>query len=283
MEQAALIAKADGSREPFDVSKLERSLRRAGASDAIVRSIAADIESSIEDGVTTQEIYRRAFGLLKRREEKPVAAKYSLKRAVFGMGPSGFPFEKFVAEIYRAKGYDVSVGKMIHGTCAEHEIDLLARAPEKTFAAEIKFHNSLGVKTDLKVALYVHARFNDLLSGAHGPGSALDIRKGILITNTKFTEKAIAYCVCSKVHIIGWDYPADENLYTLIGETGLHPVTCLTTLPQGIKRALLDRGVVLCRALKMQPDILRTLGVPPAKAAAVIEEINALCRPGAGV
>ena len=88
----ALITKADGSTEYFKVEKLRRSLRRAGAAPNEVNVIVAQITKELYDGIKTQEIYRHAFTLL-RASELPAATRYSLRRALFGLGPSGFPFE----------------------------------------------------------------------------------------------------------------------------------------------------------------------------------------------
>jgi len=50
----------------------------------------------------------------------------------------------------------------VRGKLVEHEIDVVAWNEEKLIMVEAKFHNQLGVKTDLKVILYVKERFDDL-------------------------------------------------------------------------------------------------------------------------
>ena len=119
------------------------------------------MERELVDGITTKEIYHKAFELL-HKEEKPIALKYSLKRAIMELGPSGFPFEKFVAEIFKFKGYTAETGKLVKGFCVEHEVDVVAWNKDKLIMCEAKFHNDPGMKSDLKVALYVKARFDDL-------------------------------------------------------------------------------------------------------------------------
>ena len=52
--------------------------------------------------MSTGEIYTHAFSSL-RRHEKPVALKYSIRKAVTELGPSGFPFEKFISELFKAR------------------------------------------------------------------------------------------------------------------------------------------------------------------------------------
>ncbi len=286
MNRVVQITKADGTQEAFDPQKLEQSLRRAGATSSVITDIVQKITSELKEGMTTKKIYQRAFALLRRKEHTPVAAKYSLKKAVFDLGPSGFPFEDFVAEIFRARGYSVTVGSVLKGKCAEHEVDIVAHAsPEKnkdSFGGEVKFHNHPGVKTDLKDALYVHARFEDL-SGTARTSEGSTIVSGKLITNTKFTENAIKYGECVGLSLLAWDYPAKGNLFELIGETGLHPLTCLTTLPKRDAKRLLENKIVLCRSVKSNPSILEEFGVSRKKIPDILNEISALCQPGAGV
>lgn len=284
MTSEILVTKADGSTEPFEVQKLERSLRRAGASKEIIEEITAKVASELVSGMATKEIYKKAFDILSAQERKPIAARYSLKKAVFDLGPSGFPFEDFLTEMYRAKGYTVFTGIMLRGKCAEHEVDLVAigGSGKKSFGAEVKFHNNPGIKTDLKVALYVYARFLDLVGSEHLKDDQ-QIEEGLLITNTKFTSNAIAYGKCVGLPMIGWDYPEDGNLFTLIGETGLHPITCLTTLPQASKKRLLDDKIVLCRSIKDNTSLLESYGVASDAIPEVLSEIDALCQPGTAV
>src|SRR5581483_9188859 len=186
------VIKSDGTREPFDVSKLESSLKKSGASDPIIKRIVGQISDRLEPGITTHEIYKYAFGLL-HKEEQPVAFQYSLRRAIMELGPSGFPFEEYVAEIFKHKGYQTKTDQIVKGFCVEHEIDVVAWNEEKLIMAEAKFHNELGTKSDLKVALYVKARFDDLRKMKFNYGKERDLDEGWLVTNTKFTSTAIEY------------------------------------------------------------------------------------------
>ncbi len=280
-EEKIFIKKADGTSEPFLSSKLEQSLMRAGASEPVIQEIIEKVTTKLVEGMTTKEIYQDAFSLLRDREkELVVAARYSLKKAVFDLGPSGFPFEDFIREIYRAMGYTASTGIVLKGKCAEHEVDLFARKEGKKHGAEIKFHNHQGIKTDLKVALYVYARFEDLIKSG-------EVDEGVLITNTKFTKNARAYGTCVGLTMISWDYPKEgngqENLYSLIETSGLHPITCLTTLPKSAKKRLLENNIVLCRTIKEDTSMLESYGISNDQIPLILEEINTLCQPGTGV
>lgn len=270
---SVLIQKNNGDREPFNEEKLDRSLRRVGASKEMRDRVIAETTKKLYDGITTQEIYEYAFELLRNDESKPVAARYSVKRAVLDLGPSGFPFEQFMAEIFKLMGYkNVRTGVAAQGKCAPHEVDLMAEHGEnKHVAAEVKFHNSLGVKTDLKVALYVHARFEDLRD------SNYHIDEGWLITNTRFTRNVVKFASCSGLKLLGWDYPHGRGLEVLIDEAHVHPITALTTLSKNEKRVFLENDIVLCRQLRDDLSMLEQYGVEHGKHTSVEDEVRGLC------
>ena len=268
---SVLITKMDGVQEPFDHHKLGLSLSRSGASSEIRNKVIEKVKKILYDGITTQEIYQTAFEYLSkengRNKHPAAAARYSIKRAVLDLGPSGFPFERFIAAIFREIGYsNVKTGIAMQGKCAPHEVDLLADYGDKRIAGEIKFHNSLGIKSDLKVALYIKARFDDL---------ADQIDEGWFITNTRFTRNAIRYGACNNMKMLGWDYPRGRGIEKLVDQAGVHPVTALTSLTKSEKRRFLDDNVVMCRSIKNNPEILRHYGVKKADDA--LKEAIALC------
>lgn len=270
------VLKADGTKEPFDVVKLERSLKKAGASSKVVSDIIEHTKVNSDKEITTQEIYRNAFELL-HKEDKPIALKYSLKRAIMDLGPSGFAFEDFIAEIFRQKGFEAETGKIVRGFCVEHEVDVVAWNTEKLIMVEAKFHNELGIKSDLKIALYVKARFDDLRKMTYKYGKERHLDEGWLVTNTKFTSTAIEYGSCQGgLRMIGWNYPPVGNLHDMILESKLHPVTCLSSLNGREKKELLDKGVVLCKSILENQDLLVSIGLTGSKAQKVIEEIESL-------
>jgi hypothetical protein len=270
------VVKANGDKELFDVTKLERSLKHAGASSKSVEDIIKKITESLPDEITTHEIYKHAFELLGNIE-KPTALKYSLKRAIMELGPSGFPFEDFVAEIFRAKGFEAVTGKIVKGFCVEHEIDVVAWNDKKLVMVEAKFHNVPGIKSDLKTVLYVKARFDDLHKMTFNYGKERNLDEAWLVTNTKFSSTAIEYGSCQGgLMMIGWNYPPTGNLHDMILEAKLHPLTCLTTLNGREKKFLLDKGVVLCKTLTENPDLLSDIGLSSEKSKEVMDEINYL-------
>ncbi len=270
------IIKTDGTRQEFDSTKLEESLIKVGASSEVREKIVGHIGREIEDGMSTNAIYRHAFELL-HKFERPVAARYSLKRAVADLGPTGFPFEKFVAEIFKAKGFETLTDQIVEGKCVSHEMDVIAWNENKLIMAEAKFHNELGMKSDLKVALYVKARFDDLKEREFLYGSKRRLDEGLLITNTNFTEKAIQYSECAGAKLIGWNYPATGNLHDMIEDAGVHPITCLTSLSGTQKKNLMEKGVVLCKTVRDGGDVLAAAGLHPDTIANAVKESAYLC------
>ncbi|HEU4677294.1 MAG TPA: ATP cone domain-containing protein [Candidatus Paceibacterota bacterium] len=270
-----IITKADGNTEEFKPGKLVSSLKKAGAKPAEVSRIVAAIESGLKDGMRTQIIYQKAFQLL-RESNDPVAAKYSLRRAIFGLGPSGFPFEDFLGRIFEAEGYKTKRRLTIRGKCAVHEIDLAAYSPEHTFIAEAKFHMQPGTKSDLQVAMYSYARYLDLQSARVCKDDVCGIIDLFLITNTKFTQAAIKYGKCVGINMLSWDYPKDDTLQEKIERHKLYPITVLSRLPAGYKVVLLERGVILCTELLRRAALLQEIGLSGTKIDAIFNEINAL-------
>lgn len=270
------IVKADGTQEYFKVEKLRRSLRRAGASPDEVNSIVAQIMTELYDGIKTQEIYRRAFSLL-RESELPVAARYALRRALFGLGPSGFPFEKFLARLFAYDGYKIRTGIIIQGHCAAHEIDLAAFHDAHSFVAEAKFHARPGIKTDLQVAMYSYARLLDLRGVSICQESVCGIKEFWLITNTKFTSAAENYGECIGLNMLSWDYPKHNNLHDRIQRAKVYPVTVLQSLSPSQISTLIARGAIVCQDIIDNPGILRHLHLSVSKHEKVIQEATNIC------
>lgn len=270
------IIKSDGVRELFDREKLLRSLRKIGTEKTLADMIVTKVEADMTDGHTTREIYRQAFTLLKKHQ-RPVALRYSLKRATAELGPSGFPFEKLVAEIFKAQGYTTVTDQIALGTCVPHEVDVVAYNDKELIMVEAKFHTDFGTHSDLKVALYIKARFEDLQNGIfkYG-GKERKLTKGILITNTNFSSTAIQYGECAHLNMVGWNYPRDNNLHNMIENLNLVPLTVLTTLSQNEKKMFLANDIVLSKQLG-DFGLLKSYGFDDLKAQNVVKEVYDLC------
>ena len=275
-EKVVTLVKASGVHETFDPEKIRFSLLHSGASAEATENVLEHLVPILHNGMTTSELYRHAFQILAKIS-KPVARSYSLRRAVMQLGPSGFPFEDFVAEILKAKGFECLTGQNVLGGCVPHEVDVVAWNEKKLIMVEAKFHNELGTKSDLKVVLYVKARWDDLKENVFSYGG---INRAItdcwLITNTKFSSTAIHYAECKGMTLIGWNYPESGSLQQMIEEERLHPVTCLTSLLEKEKKILIANGVVLCSMVIKDPSILKKLLGARFDSIKTLSEINEL-------
>lgn len=273
MTKEIYIVKATGEKEMFDREKLKSSLLRARAGEDSAERIVSQVESELRDGTQTREIYDKAFKLLSE-EHRPLATRYSLRNAIMDLGPTGFPFEKLIAEIFRAKGFETTTDFVASGECVEHEIDIVAWNQEKLIMVEAKFHNEFGLKSDIKAALYVKARWEDLAEKEFDFGFKRRLDEGWLVTNTKFSDQAIRYAKCRNMKLVGWNYPEQGNLQDLIEEAGLHPITSLTSISKNDEKTLMNAGIVLCKQAKENHDILKQSGFSDSKIQEVMEEID---------
>lgn len=270
-----LITKSDGTTETFKPEKLKFSLERSGATKDQVETIVREVERIVHDGMQTQDIYRHAFSLL-RGASSSVTARYALRRALFGLGPTGFPFEDFLARLFQSEGYQTKTGIELKGHCATHEIDLAAYKADHSFIAEAKFHVRPGVKSDLQVALYCYARLLDLQAVKICNEDICGVKNMKIITNTKFTSAAIDYASCVGIDMLGWDFPKEKNLYNLIEKTKLYPLTVLQGITQAQKAELIVEGMVVVGDVIDRPDQVKRLGLSARKLEALLSEARQL-------
>lgn len=276
MTKLPVIIKAGGEREVFDPIRLIASLERVGAGEYTAERISKMITETVVPGMSSREIYSRAFALL-RRESRPVAARYALRRALFELGPTGHPFEDFISHLYRALGWQVETRKMIKGKCVTHEVDFYASHPEtNTFlAAELKYHNDPNYKSDLKTALYVKSRFDDIFA-CDAQIRSCPIDRGILITNTKFTSEAVAYAECAGVELLGWGYPLNNSLFMLMSQAKVYPITTLTRLSSSEKRLLIEHEVIAVDEILRNRRLLDVLHLSADRTGELLAEAEGL-------
>lgn len=253
------IRKRNGEYSPFDQTKLESALIRSGASKSLAQIITDEVASLLTDGMSTHHIYQIAYRIL-RQKSAFAAGRYKLKKAMLELGPTGYPFEKFVGKLLEASGYSVEIGQLINGKCVQHEVDVVARKDNKLMMVECKYHSDERSKSDVQVALYIHSRFRDLEAAfmEKAENKALTM-KGMLVTNARFSEDAMTYGICSGIRMISWDFPKGRSLKDWIDEAGLFPITVLHHLRKQDKIKLLDKGIILCRQLIAQTDLLESV------------------------
>lgn len=274
--ESLIITKASGERVPFLYPKLENSLTKAGANQETIDYVIREVKNELYDGISTKKIYRKAFSLLKASRLRPVGAKYKLKQAIMELGPSGFPFEIYVSEIFKHKGFKIKVGEILQGACVKHEVDVIAENQEKILFIECKYHTNPGSTCDVKVPLYINSRFMDIEKQSRkNPEKEKKIHEGWLVTNTRFTTDAIQYGTCAGLHLLGWDYPEKGSLKQMIDESGLHPLTALTSINNTEKQKLLAMKYVLCQEL--DEKVLKNAGIHLIKIKGILDECNKLC------
>lgn len=273
-----LITKASGEHVPYDAARLRHSLERAGATAEMSAAIAAAIEPELRPGMSTRKLYRLAFRLLERRSRR-VAGRYRLKQGIFDLGPSGFPFEDFIARILADDGHAVQLRTLVQGRCIGHEIDVIAEDAGRRLLVECKYHGTQGRVCDVKVPLYIQARFSDVMAGSDARVTGDGRRhEGWLVTNTRFTADAFQYGQCVGLHLLGWDQPAGSSLRERIDRSGLYPLTCLGGLSRAEKHQLLAAGLVLACDVPARPEALDELRVPAPRRGRVLREALELCR-----
>lgn len=261
MNHLIQVTKSDGTKQLFEEEKLINSLTRSGASEQAIDDIVEQVEQHIKEGMTTKEIYNFAFSLLKKHSVR-IAVKYSVRRALAELGPDGFPFEKFVARVFHAWGYETLTDQHVMGVCIEHEMDVVAWKGDTLAMVEAKFHNEFGLKSDVKVALYVKARFDDIQGNTFDYGGVKrKLTERWIFTNTKFTDQAIEYAICNKLKLVGWNYPTSGSLHSIIEEHKLHPVTCITALSHQQKMDLIGRNILTCSDIVKRKEILKEIGI----------------------
>lgn len=245
------VQKASGEMEQYSREKLLRSLISSGLDEGSAASIAEEVER-MEGIRTTKDVYDAVRRVLLRVNPE-AAARYSLKDAIMRLGPTGFPFEEYMAEILRELGHEVLTHQFIRGRCTTHEIDLLI---DNDVIGECKYHNERGIYTGLKEAMYTYMRFLDI-------GKVRELRGVILITNTKFSDQAVEFSRCYGLDLLGWKYPPGEGLEVKIERSRMYPITMLSgMISEDEIASLVGSGVVSIRDLiekevKVEDEALR--------------------------
>lgn len=271
------IKKSSGEEEQFAIYKLERSLRNAGADNDSIEVIVSDIESWITTGVTTKQIYTRAFQLL-RRQKTNSASRYKLKQAMLELGTTGYPFEQFIGQLFKAQGFEVQVGQILDGCCVTHEIDVIATSKKVQHLVECKYSQTQGKQVSVQVPLYVRSRVDDIIKKRKDSPDYNEFSfTGWVVTNTRFSLDSIQYGKCCGLHLLAWDYPNGNGLKEIIEKLKIYPVTVLSQLAQKDKLKLIDQGIVSCNQLLKEPNVLDLFQLTATKYNSVLKEIKAIC------
>lgn len=264
------VIKASGQKEPFSEIKVRNSINRAGIQKDLQEEVLRHIKTRIYENIHTSEIYKHIIEFLESSPQPFNKTRYALKQAIMDLGPTGYPFEDYVAEILKTKGYQTQVRQNLKGECVSHEVDIIAEKEGQKIMVEAKFHNSAGVKSDVHVSLYTKARFDDLKDN-------YNLDEAWIVTNTKVTTDGIEYALCNGIKIIGWNYPENGSLRELVEKAKLYPITALQSLSQSQKQLLLLHGTVLCKKVCQNLNIIKNLDLPIEKHEKAVSELEFLC------
>lgn len=242
MSGTLYVVKHNGELEPYAEEKVIHTMNRVGVSPALQPEVLRYIREQFKNGfITTDQLFTLVFSYLKTSDRKS-SLRLNLRRGIFELGPTGFPFEKYLARLFQSRGYKTMVGARIMGECVMHEIDVVLEKDGKREIVEAKFHNDMGSRTDVQVALYTYARFLDVKVKN-------DFSAVWLITNTKLTLDAITYAQCKGVKILAWNYPGEESLQKFVEEPQMYPITILPEFTASEKQFLIEDNIILCSDL----------------------------------
>lgn len=262
------VIKATGDRQEFSEEKLLDSIKRAGIPSNLQREVITHVKSKLYEDIPTSEVYKHITEFLGK--EPHLKSKYSLKQAIMDLGPTGYPFEDYVSEILKAKGYITEVRSILTGKCVNHEIDVIAQKNSEKLMVEAKFHNAPGIHTDVHVSLYTKARFDDLKD-------KYKFDRPWIFTNTKITSDALSYALCANMGVVSWSYPQNESLRDLIEKYKLYPITIISSLSQSQKQTLLENHIILVRDICKNKANLDLLGLHIDKKDQIHKEALLIC------
>lgn len=264
------VIKANGDKVPFDEEKVRRSIQRSGIPLGLQDKVLNHIKEKLYENIRTGEIYHHITEFLEKSDTPYAKSRYTLKESIMMLGPSGYPFEDYVAEVLENHGYTTLVRQILQGNCVTHEIDITATKDGKKSMIEAKFHNNPGTRTEVHVALYTKSRFEDIAKK-----NSFD--DAWIVTNTKVTSDAITLSECSGMKILSWSYPEIGSLRDMIEEARLHPITSLTTLSHTNQQYLLNAHIIMCKDIATNPSVIDILSLTKDERKNVIDEVNYIC------
>lgn len=268
------IVKRSGEHEAFSEEKVLRSMQRVGVPLALQAQAMQHIKEHLHDNITTDELFSHILEFLSQNDKKS-SLRFNLRQAIFDLGPTGFPFEKYLARVFQSVGYGVEVGVIMSGQCVNHEIDLLIEKDGKKETVEAKFHNQKISKTDIQVLLYTYARFLDVKEKN-------SIENCWVVTNTKISSDAIVYSQCKGIKALAWNYPEKGNLQDFVEDPKMYPITILPGLSGEDKRRLLEGDIVVCTDLlhAKKEDLEKNFSINSERLAEAIASASVICNGG---
>ena len=99
--------------------------------------------------------------------------------------------------------------------------------------------------------------------------------QGWVVTNSRFTSDATDYGKCVGLKLLGWDYPQNRSLKSLVETHQIQPITTLSSLTKSDREKLFKEGIVMCRT--MCDEAQRVEELIGKKAGKILKEADYIC------
>lgn len=266
------VKKYSGELVAFDLRRLKGSLSKSGATPDVVEEVWEMMKPMVYDGISTRDLYKLAFRLLKR-EADSFAARYSLKRALKDLGPAGYYFEQWVARLFNHANYETVTGQQLAGNSVTHEIDVVAQKDDELLLVECKFRNTEDAKITVTTPMYFLSRVNDFKGRVFSFfGKDMQFTAGWLVTNALMTTDSIDFSAYYHLNLLSWNFPEESSIKRRVDNAGLYPITCLTTINKAEKDMLLKQGCILVKDIVEDDSQLDSLDCAPRKKRRITQE-----------
>ncbi len=256
------VIKSNGEKEYFDKSRIIQSCLRAGAQIEDAEKVANEVEKEIYDGIPTREVMKLVKQKLRKLNLHHVYIRYPLKDALFKLNPDNYEFEYYIANLFRYLGYEAvrSPQPKPQGFCVDHEIDVLLSKGKEVEFVEVKHKSRDDKYVHLDVVMYHYARLIEFKRGyEEGKLNFNGKPTGAwVVTNTKFTYHAIKFAQCYGIKLLGWNYPPNNGINSIIEKYKAYPLT-LFGIKGYVREQLFEKyGVIDANDLyRMDREVLK--------------------------
>lgn len=257
------VQKATGIWQEFSTYKLTKFLRRIKLPKEFIDPVVQKTLQGLHPETTTTEISTVVGNILQALpDSEKYWARYILKPAIRKLGPDGHTFEQYVGQLFKNRGYYVDVSVILRGKCVRHEVDVVANRQDEINIVECKFHNREGTRSDVTIAMYVEARFLDILEG-HALGENITTQTVWLGTNTKVTTDAYDYAKCKGMQILNADLPKKDGIMDrCIANGKLMPISVLPMLSPYLNDMFVNKIITLGDFIDMKDKEAFQLNIP---------------------
>lgn len=269
------IVKTNGELTAFSPQKVLNSIKRTGANQHTAESVLKFVESKLKNGMHTKEIYQLVREELIRQQPW-AAARYNLRDAINKMGPAGYNFEKYVAAVLQAYGYETDTPESFQGACITHETDVVAKKDGRNIFIEAKFRRDYNGTVNIKDTMATWARFLDLVDGSK-IGLCPHFDEVWIVTNGRFTDQSLKFGHCKNMRMVGWNHPSEHSFAHMVDINALYPVTIIEGLNPSEITNFAKADIMLCREVQehTQEELHEKTHIPRER----LEKIMTECEP----